>query len=199
MGMVRNALAATVLAGALFCVSPARAAFIVDFAQVGSNVVATGSGSFDLTGLTNYNYSAWTNTGTLSLGSGGYVTIGSGSDYSWHGFTGPASFGTAEPADGAASSNTGPMVGISPGFPAIYLPTTYASGASLSDSSTWNGTTLASLGLTPGSSVWTWGSGANADSLTFVVDPVPEPASIALLATGLAGLGMTIRRRRKAS
>ena len=35
----------------LYSVQPAQAGYIVTFAQVGSNVVATGSGPIDLTGL----------------------------------------------------------------------------------------------------------------------------------------------------
>ncbi|MEZ6192941.1 MAG: PEP-CTERM sorting domain-containing protein [Phycisphaerales bacterium] len=52
----------------------------------------------------------------------------------------------------------------------------------------FTGTDFATLGVTEGSYVWSWGSGGSADSLTLNI--VPEPASVALLV--LAGLGITV-------
>jgi hypothetical protein len=73
------------------------------------------------------------------------------------------------------------------------------SGAALSDSATWDNATLSSLGLTPGTYTWAWGNGADADS--FVIDikatTVPEPASLALLATSVLGLGTARRLTRR--
>ena len=76
---------------------------------------------------------------------------------------------------------------------------TYVSGSALSDTSTYANQTFASLGATPGTDEWTWGTGAHADSFTLEVGPVaavPEPASLSLLVMGLAGLGMVLRTRR---
>ncbi len=56
------------------------------------------------------------------------------------------------------------MVGIGADFFGrvfISVPTGYVSGTFLSDSATYSGTTLATLGVTPGTYVWKWGTGAN--------------------------------------
>jgi hypothetical protein len=69
----------------------------------------------------------------------------------------------------------------------------------LSDISTFDGATLAGLGVTDGTYVWTWGTGADADSFTLQIGPPPtgvlEPASLALFCAGVVGLGL-IRRKR---
>jgi hypothetical protein len=74
----------------------------------------------------------------------------------------------------------------------------YQSGAALSGSATYDNATFASLGLMPGSYVYTWGSGANADSLTINIEAVPELSTWAMMALGFAGLGFVGRRRLRA-
>ncbi len=62
---------------------------------------------------------------------------------------------------------------------------------------TWNNQTFASFGATPGTYVWTWGSGANAGSFTLNIGgtaAVPEPSSLALLVLPL-GLLMLLAAR----
>jgi hypothetical protein len=58
---------------------------------------------------------------------------------------------------------------------AIIVPIGYVSGTALSDSATYSGTTLASLGVTPGTYVWTWGTGANQNFTLQIRPAVPPP------------------------
>jgi hypothetical protein len=77
------------------------------------------------------------------------------------------------------------------------------SGDSIHNTATWDNTTIRGLGLTPGTYIWTWGSGTTADFVEVDIPSptaVPEPSSLTLLAPGALGLlGYGIRRRRQAA
>lgn len=197
------ALAGVVALGGLAS-SPALAAFTMDFAQVGANVVGTGSGTIDFGALTvtpsasggfgGLYLRAATPNATLGLGGPTPVPVTGLAGA----ITGPDNLGTS-PTLVLASSGSGDPVGINSGATSItiFVPNGYVSGAALSDSSTWNNVTLAQLGMNPGSYVWNWGSGVTADSFTINIgasSPVPEPGSLALLALPMALL--LVRRRR---
>jgi hypothetical protein len=195
-------IAAAALGVALIA-TPAHAALIIDIDQVGSDVVATMSGSIDMTDLVNTNQPSG-NVGTGFMESGGdflsmqSASVGNGNIFA--GITGPATFGTDTTAASASSSTGGSFDLEFAAEPLFFLPDSYVSGNSLSGTDTWAGTTLAALGLTPGASYdYTWGSGAHADSLVINIEPtsqsVPEPVSMAMFAAGLMTLGL-IRRRR---
>jgi hypothetical protein len=190
----RNAaISATLLLASL--AGTAEAELVIDVYQVGSNVEATGSGSLDLAGLTDY--------GSASPIPGVIPTVasiiigppGTGeSDDIYVGFSGPTNFG--EHRHTVASSGTGDLMGISGGVGDILVPGGYVSGAALSGSATFDNTTIAGMLLTPGTYTYTWGSGLTADSLTVNI-AVPEPSSLAMAGIAVAaGLIVAVRRRR---
>ena len=174
----------------------ARADFVVNVTESGGDVLATGSGTINTTDLTFLGYGgagAVLNASTPAafFGPNTPVTV----NY-YSGISGPGAFGTSTQNIGADSGN-GDLVGVYP--TTLWLPQDYVSGSLLNSSDTWAGQSFSSLGLTPGTYVWTWGTGADADSFTMNIVPsgVPEPASLVMLGTGaVAVLGYARRRRR---
>ncbi|HEX5327186.1 MAG TPA: hypothetical protein VFW75_11005 [Acetobacteraceae bacterium] len=194
-----TALGAVLVIGVGLSASPARAGYTVSLSQQGSNVVATGSGTIDLTGLTP-NGSGISEGGVGPLH--GEINTGPASfvGVSWDtGYTGPTSFGSG--GELPASSGSGDTVGIGAFGVDLVVPSGYVSGSALSDTSTYDNQTFASLGVTPGSYVWTWGRGATADSFTLQIGAasVPEPSGAALLALPLGLLMLFGARRRRAT
>ena len=116
------------------------------------------------------------------------------------GYTGPTSFGSGSSSD-TASTSSGDFVSLAPtDSESLWVPSQYVSDSPLSSTATWDNATLASLGVTVGTYVWTWGSGAD-QSFTLDVGAstppptVPEPGSVALFAAGLLGLALLRWRR----
>jgi hypothetical protein len=174
--------------------SSAHAAVIIDITQQGSDVVVTGSGTIDSTDL----------LPSTPLGAGGNIDPSSASVLAgpisgnlslreWQGINGPTSFGNGPGA--VATSGSGDLFGVAGLSGYLYLPGNYSSGVSLSATDTYSSSTISGLGLTPGTYVYTWGTGADADSLTVQIG-VPEPSTWAMMILGFLGLGwMTYRRR----
>ena len=189
-----------------------RAAVVLTLQQVGSDVVlsmdAGGSINTNLLDLGSNAVPATPLSGVIasiplsSTASFVAVVLGSGSSYDVFPFlpsasSGPSSFGTITNFGIYASSNTGPYFGI--GFQAggggIALPAGYISGDPLgAASSTFAGRSLASLGFTQATYVWTFGTSLNTDTVTMNV--VPESASLLVPATAVATLGLVEIRRR---
>ena len=183
----------------LLSVRPAEAGYTVTLQQVGPDVVATGSGAIDLRGLT------FSNSGFLgpeiwpffhSLGHYGGMgcSISTGPFSSTYqdprqsvdiysaALSGPTSFGPGS-FEMFANSGSGNMVGIAAITRGVYagvyldVPAGYVSGTFLSDSATYSGKTFASLGVTPGTYVWTWGTGANQNFTLQIPVPPPPPVT----------------------
>jgi hypothetical protein len=161
----------------------AQAGILITINQVGPDVVATGSGSIDLTGLTFLTTESAGHSGTapnvadILLGPPNVTMI---DDYT--GVTGPGSFG---PGGGTnSSSGSGDLFGVAGAFNIIAVPHNYVSLTALSATDTFSGKTFSSLGLNPGTYTYTWGTGGPTHTLTVQVG-VPEPATLVGAATGL--------------
>jgi hypothetical protein len=181
----------------LLSVQPAQA-FTIRLDQVGANVVATGSGAINLTGLTlfgggfNFNLAlVQGSNGTIQTGPTGFVSF-----HVYSGFTGPTSFGSG--GQFFANTGSGDIVGVfNAPSEGIVLPQGYVSNAPLSDSMTFNSATFASLGLTPGTYRWTWGSMLPNQNFTLIIGPAGVPdggSTVSLLGCALLGLA-ALRRK----
>lgn len=190
--MVAGLLAALLTAGT------ARASFIETITQIGPNVVATGSGTIDLTDL---GLAGGSLTDSFVFPSEGEIVTGATiidahvSDYLF--ISGPSFFG----GDGRtiATAGSGDTVGLGP-FSELLVPLGYISGDALSSAATWDNATFFTLRTLPGIYTWTWGSGNHADSFVLRIIgavSIPEPASLALFGLGLVAAG-AFRRRKKA-
>jgi hypothetical protein len=181
------------IAAAAFLPASAQAAITIDINQVGTSVVAAGSGSFNTIGLTTY--STGNQGGSFINAASGVVSVGAAAPIKiLSGVSGPTLGFLQGPT--FASSSSGDTFGISQYLGAIYLPANYQSNAALSGSSTYLNTTLASLGLRAGQYVFR----SAADTVTLNIGAtgaVPEPATWAMMILGMGAVGFAMRRRNK--
>jgi hypothetical protein len=167
--------------------------YTVTLKQTGSNVVATGSGAINLTGLNFAGGGSYSNPAINAsdalIETGGTAqatferTPSSAAVDTYKGAPGPRNFGPGgwvwpDSASGDSVGIMGNWNGTGPGL--IIVPQGYMSGT-LSSSTTWNNVTLDTLGkglpwvpegdgVTPGTYVWTWGAGAN-QNFTLIIGP----------------------------
>jgi PEP-CTERM motif len=180
-------------------VSSANAAVIINIVQQGNDVIMSGGGTLDLF-LVDGSLPAATeasvhgNDGIALLGPLGGQFTGSIDFTQGVLLTGPTSFGNGtlpiEPTSGS-----GDLFGILGFRSELIVPTGYVSGESLSATDTFANQTLSSLGLTPGTYVYTYDTGLAADSLTVQIGAVPEPSTWAMMILGFAGVGFMAYRR----
>ncbi len=184
--------------------APASASpYVVKLVQDGSRVVASGNGSIDLTGLTfDQEYLA----GSASLWpSRGYLLGGTEGDLDGYtGFAGPTSFGIGPvPLSATRTGDRAGLIGSSSDFghPVLWVPPGYLSASALSNTSIFEGANFATLGVTPGSYVWTWGTGAEQRfTLDIIGAPevdVPETAALGMFGLGALLLGALLRLLRR--
>src|SRR4051794_7631182 len=159
---------------------PAQAAYTVTLQQQGSNVVATGAGTLDTTdlgeGISDTDQARMhPMSGSILIGPATNTNLGAYTGL--NAITGPTSFGSGGTSENA-DSGSGDLVGIFAGK-VLVIPANLPSGR-LSSTATWANQTFVSLGVTPGSYTWNWGSGAHSDFFQFNIiegaAEVPEPA-----------------------
>jgi hypothetical protein len=170
---------------------PARAGYVVDLTQQGPNVVATGSGAIDLTGLA---FATAISLDPLLIPGGIIVTGAAARGDVFQIPTGLPVFGSGGFI--SADSATGDLVGIDSflvgegaPFPGLVVPDGYHSDGPLSDTATYLNQTFKSLGVTLGTFETKWGPGANQNFTLVVGTAVPEPSTWAMMLLGFAGLG----------
>jgi hypothetical protein len=196
MGMkaLPKILLALTAVAALSVTYPARATFMATIEQVGTNVVVTGNGTINFTGLMQLDGGGFI---AGMIPNAGVLALASGDVKSFTGVSGP-SFGSGE--DTLADSSGGDAVGIFGGVfgsGTVIVPRGYVSGDPLLAQSTYSNANFASLGITPGTYIYTWGTGADADRFTLLIGGpgVPDGGStVSLLGSALLGLA-ALRRK----
>ncbi len=171
--------------------STAHSAVTFTATQSGSDVIVTGSGTLNLdawgvsAGGFNTDNLIPDMAGVIMGTAGPEIGTGYGSPTN---YSAPANFGSGSAID--ATSGSGDSFGITE-TSVLFVPTGYSSDGPLSGTMTFAGQSLASIGMTPGTYVWSWGSGGTADSITLNV--VPEPTAALLVGLGVFATGL--RRR----
>jgi hypothetical protein len=159
----------------------AHAGVTFNIFQFGSNTIVAGNGTMELSDVTFFNPSI--GSGLMNPSAGILVMGPPSASISYDAFTplsGPSTFGpgTNQPF---ASTGTGDIFGVDQQLNELFVPQGYVSGSPLSSTNTYSGQTFSSLGLTPGTYTWTWGTGSHADSLTVRIgSAIPEPTSLVL-------------------
>jgi hypothetical protein len=181
--IIKSAIAATlavIIMGGL-SVRSAQGGYLVTLQEVGSDVVATGSGILDTTLLAiNVNPTfapglVQPNAAAINTGPTGFT---SNAALLGNLVSGPTNFGSG--GQTLASSGSGDTVGFAllpPGQFSLFVPQNCQNRGTcgpLSDTSTYPNASCASLGITPGTYTWTWGSGADQN---FTVQVGAAPAS----------------------
>lgn len=183
----------------------AKAVINLQVQQIGPDVVISGSGKANLSALTlNSTNLMYQNVLTDVQIYAGPNQPNAGQVNLYNGITsGPATISSdpflVELPDQNIAASYGDLFGIVTNPFTLVLPKGYVSNADLSGISTIQNHTISGLGLTVGTSSWTWGSMANGDfdSINLTVPnstPVPGPLP---LAGGAALFGWSRKLRKR--
>lgn len=174
--------------------------YVVTLVQQGSNVVVTGSGAIDLTGLTFDG--AYSYIGSEFGPAYGSVLTGTQVPYidGYTGSSGPTNFGSGGFASPISTSGDGVGIIGNPayyGFTVLWVPQGYVSETALTSDATLANASFASLGVTPGTYTWTWGTGADQSFTLTTMTAVPEPAALGMFGFGALLIGAFVGLRRR--
>jgi len=192
----RTAMASALMASALMAVAGrSDAEVIVTATEVGGDVVFQAGGELDLDGLDLFFSGKF--GGPIVDPSQAHLVVGPPfvNFDAYSGLTGPSNFGAASFT--IASSGSGDRFGLNGTVGLLAVPVGYTPDAPLSGSATYSGATLASLGLNPGTYVYTLPHDTITVQIGTVQIGVPEPSSLVLAGIGVViGGGCWWRRRR---
>jgi hypothetical protein len=202
LGLLTKLGAALLAVGVAFTTVAQAGTVTIRFEEVGSNVHASISGSLALTGLEfrgdEFIDPAFVDPSGPAFYSPTFSVFLQENVGRWVAFpvAGPESFGSG--GSTSADSLSGDPFAFQAyffsegSFAELWLPVGYAANQALSGTTTWNSTTFAGLGITPGTYTWSLGG---TDSV--VIQAVPEPSTYCMALAGLACGGYLVRRCRK--
>lgn len=183
----------------------------IDFNQVGSDVVATVAGSFDLSSLIPQASGSMTMRNFVSPNDGLAGFSDNNTSVAWTSWRIDEQAAYTQPfwGDGSNAGNIPRFATTSTGTGSFYLegnplaspetnearirfPSTYA-GEAINGTMTWAGQSYASMGLAT-SGTWNWQT-ANGGTVALRINAVPEPSGCAGMAFAAVALGVWMRRR----
>lgn len=184
---MRKAIGRAVLGSviAALMTSAARGAVEINIQQGDAGVTTSTSGSLNLEGMY---YSDLGYLSSSAINPQNYYFANPGGIDAYFGLSSLVNLGP-NPLTTVATSSTGSAFGISSNF--VYVPHGYVSGSQLSASSNFDGQTLASIGLTAGTYVYSTAH----DTITVNISAVPEPGTWAMMLFGFAFIGWALRRK----
>jgi hypothetical protein len=193
----RHLLAAPVALSLLALAQPARAILTYNIYETGGNVVVQASGSLNLTGATSTSPTSCNNDGGILSTAAAICTGFDTASASAFLISGPTTF------DGSVSAYPASSVaGIFTAFTGqggyFEIDPAYTSGSPIVSSATFNGTSLAGLGFTPGLSglIGTWTLDGTSESIQVRLTPYSAPGPLPLLGAGAAfSWSRRLRRR----
>jgi hypothetical protein len=217
MGKVR-AVAAPALVVVGLAAQAASAAVVMTALETSGGVTVTATGSYDVRGLP-FARTARTPNGVApqdaALNLSAEDPFGAEYDF-FGGIFGPTSFGPGPGALAPEGAGTGTALSIQGASGWIGVPSGTVTGT-VDAALTFAGATFASLGMTPGTYVWSWIAGTGDDIPSFATlgdgaepfpgtpqtltlqigptAPIPLPATLPLMLGGLVAGALLLRRR----